>query len=145
LILPVFWRFFSVIAQTECAGTTMDTRKVIESYYKYANPQDRTGWLALFGAEVVLDEQLVGRVVGIEALTKVIGTVDAAFPQFRAVPRHVVIDNDQACVIEDISTVTADGVAIAVRAASYFRVAGGKITYLANVHDTAPFPKPGQH
>jgi ketosteroid isomerase-like protein len=123
---------------------TMDTRGVIESYYQYARSRDRARWLALFDAYVMLDEQLVGRVVGIEALAKVIGTVDAAFPEFRAVPRHVVIDGDQACVIEDISTVTADGVAIEARAACYFRVAGGKITYLANVHDTAPFPRP-QH
>jgi ketosteroid isomerase-like protein len=134
-----------MIAQTERGGTTMDTRGVVERYYQYAGPLDRTRWLALFDADVVMDEQLVGRVVGIEALTKMIGALDAAFPEFRAVPRHVVIDGDQACVIEDVSTFTADGAAIGVRAASYFRVAGGKITYFANVHDTAPFPRPPQH
>jgi hypothetical protein len=123
----------------------MDTRSVIESYYQYGSPQDRTRWLALFDAAVVMEEQLVGRVVGIEALTQMIGTVDAAFPEFRAVPSQVVIDGEQACVIEDISTVTATGLAIKVRAATYFRVAGGKITYLTNVHDTAPFPRPPQH
>ena len=133
-----------MIARTE-PGMATDTRRVIESYYQYASSRDRTRWLALFDPYVMLDEQLVGRVVGIEALTKVIGTVDAAFPEFRAVPQHVVIDGAQACVIEDIWTVTADGVEIRTRAASYFRVAGGKITYLANVHDTAPFPRPPQH
>jgi ketosteroid isomerase-like protein len=119
---------------------TMNTRQVIESYYRYANPQDRARWLALFDPDVVLDEQLAGRVVGIGALTGLIGALDAAYPEFRAVPRHVVIDGDRACVIEDISTVTADGEAIEVRAASYFRVANGRITNFVNVHDTAPFP-----
>jgi hypothetical protein len=120
----------------------MGTREVIDNYYQYSNPQDRTRWLALFDANVLLDEQIAGRVAGIEALTRLIGTLDAAFPQFKAVPRHIVIDGDQACVIEDISTVTADGVKIAVTAASYFQVAGGKITHLTNIHDTAPFPGP---
>jgi hypothetical protein len=75
-------------------------------------------------------------------LTKLIATLDAAYPKFREVPQHVVIDGDQACVIEHISTVTASGVAIEVQAANYFQVTNGKITYFANVHDTAPFPKP---
>jgi ketosteroid isomerase-like protein len=120
----------------------MNTREVIESYYRYASPQDRAQWLALFDPDVVLEEQLVGRVVGLRALTELIAALDAAYPEFRAVPRHVVIEGDQACVIEDISTTTADGVAIEVRAASYFRIAGGKITHFSNVHDTAPFPRP---
>jgi hypothetical protein len=132
-------------AQTERAGPAKGTREVIESYYKYASPQDRARWLALFDADVVLDEQLVGRVVGIGALTGLIRAVDEAYPEFREVPRHIVIDGDQACVIGHISTVTASEVAIEVRSASYFRVAGGKITYFANVHDTAPFPRPPQH
>ena len=122
----------------------MDTREVVESYYRYASRLDRARWLALFDPAVVLVEQLVGNVVGLGALTELIGGLDAAYPQFRAVPRHVVVDGDQACVIEDISTVTADGTAIEVRAASYFRVAGGKITHFSNVHDTAPFPRPPQ-
>jgi ketosteroid isomerase-like protein len=120
----------------------MDTREVIESYYRYASPRDRVRWLALFDPDVVLEEQLVGKVVGIEALTRLIVTLDRAYPEFREVPRHVVIDGDQACVIGDISTVTASGAAIEVRAASYFRVVGGKITHFVNVHDTAPFPRP---
>jgi ketosteroid isomerase-like protein len=120
----------------------MDTRKVIENYYKYANPQDRARWLALFNDDIVLHEQLAGHIVGIDALTQLIAALDAAYPTFRAVPQHTAIDGDQACVIEHISTVTASGVAIEVQAASYFRVKDGKITYFMNVHDTAPFPGP---
>jgi len=119
----------------------MGTREVVESYYRYASPQDRTRWLALFDPAVVLEEQLVGKVVGLGALAELIGGLDAAYPQFRAVPRHVVVDGDQACVIEDVWTVTVSGTAIKVRAASYFRVAGGRITHFSNVHDTAPFPR----
>ena len=120
----------------------MNTSEVIESYYKYANSQDRPRWLALFDADVVLDEQLAGRVVGIGALTKLIAALDEAYPVFREVPQHIVIDGDQACVIGEISTATASGVAIKVQSASYFQVSGGKIIYFANVHDTAPFPRP---
>jgi hypothetical protein len=120
----------------------MDTRQVIENYYKYANPHDREWWLALFDADIVMHEQLAGQVVGIEALTQLIATLDAAYPTARIVPQHIVIEGNQACVLEHISAVTATGVAIEVQAATYFRVANGKITYLTNVHDTAPFPKP---
>jgi ketosteroid isomerase-like protein len=120
----------------------MRTREVIDSYYKYASPKDRTRWLALFDANVELHEQLAGHIVGMAALTRLIATLDTAFPTFRVVPRFIVVEGDQACVFEHISTVTASGVAIEVQAASYFRVTDGKITYFANVHDTAPFPKP---
>jgi ketosteroid isomerase-like protein len=119
----------------------MDTREVIESYYKYANAQDRADWLALFDPDIVLHEQLAGHVVGIDALTQLIGTLDAAYPNFRAVPQHVVIEGNEACVIEHIVTGTASGAAIEVRAANYFRVANGKITYCTNIHDTGPFAK----
>src|SRR5262249_45568138 len=119
---------------------TMNTREVIESYYRTASRQNRAQWLALFDPDVVLEEQLAGRGVGLRALTELMPALDAAYPEFRAVPRHVVIEGEQACVIEDISTMTADGTAIEVLAASYFRVTGGKITHFSNVHDTAPFP-----
>jgi ketosteroid isomerase-like protein len=122
----------------------MDTREVVEKYYQYVNSQDRASLLALFDADVVLEEQMVGHVVGIEALTELIATLDVAFPEFREVPQHIVIDGDQACVFAHISTVTSAGAAIEVRAANYFRVTDGKITHFANVHDTAPFPMPPQ-
>ena len=33
----------------------MGTREVVESYYRYASPQDWTRWLALFDSAVVLE------------------------------------------------------------------------------------------
>jgi hypothetical protein len=56
----------------------MDTREVIDSYYHYASPHDRTRGLALFDPDAVPEEQLVGRVVGLGALTELIGALGAA-------------------------------------------------------------------
>ena len=67
----------------------MGTREVVESYYRYASSQNRTRWLGLFDPAVVLEEQIVGRVVGLGALTELIGGLDAAYPAFRAVPELV--------------------------------------------------------
>jgi hypothetical protein len=91
----------------------METREVVERYDQHANSQDRASRLELFDADVVFEDQMVGRVV---------------------------IDGDQARVFANISTVTAAGAGIEVRSANDFRVTDGKITYFANVHDTAPFP-----
>ena len=131
-----------MIAQLGRVMQVANTREVIENYYAYICVRDRTRWLALFDADVVLDEHHVGRVLGIRELSRVIAAVDATVPVLRVMPRHVVIAGEEACVIEDISIVTAQGVAIEHSGASYFRVADGKIIYFTNLRHSAPFPKP---
>jgi ketosteroid isomerase-like protein len=120
----------------------MDTQEIVEKYYQHVNSKDRASWLALYDKDVVIDEQIAGRIVGIRALTELIANLDVAFPEFHEVPEHVVIEGDHASVFGKLSTVTAGGVRIEVRVANYFEVTAGKITYFANVHDTAPFPMP---
>ena len=119
-----------------------NTREVIKNYYAYICLRDRTRWLTLFDADVVLDQHHVGRVIGIRELSRVIAAVDAMLPVVRVIPRHVVIDVEEGCVIEDISLITAQGVVIEHSSASYFRIADGKIIYFTNLRHTAPFPKP---
>jgi ketosteroid isomerase-like protein len=51
-------------------------------------------------------------------------------------------------VVSHISAVTSSGGRIEADVANYFQVAGGRITYMANFHDTVPFraalsPAPG--
>jgi ketosteroid isomerase-like protein len=117
----------------------MDTREVIDKYYEYGRSGNRAGWLSLFADDIVMDEQLEGHIVGIDNLRETIGKMDKGYARFHNQPQHFVIDGEQACVISHISAVTESGVSIEAGVANYFQVQDGKITYMANFHDTKPF------
>lgn len=117
----------------------MDTREIIDTYYKSVNAGDWDTWLTLFDDNVVIDEQLAGHVEGIGVLRGAIGVMKAGYSKFTNVPKHIVVDGDQATVISHISAANAAGVPIEAEVANYYQVAGGKIVYMANFHDTRPF------
>jgi ketosteroid isomerase-like protein len=117
----------------------MDTRQIIDNYYNYVNKGDWHGWLTLFADDIVIDEQLAGHVEGIEILRGAIGGLERGYSKFQNVPNHIVVDGDQACVVSHISAANASGVPIEANVANYFRVKDGKITYMANFHDSVPF------
>lgn len=117
----------------------MSTKEIIEKYYASANAGDWQTWLTLFDDHVVVDEQLAGHVEGVEVLRGAIGGIERGYSKFQNVPRHIVIDGDQACVVSHISAANASGVPIEANVANYFQVKNGKIVYMANFHDTRPF------
>jgi len=120
---------------------TMTAREVIETYYASSERHDRATWLSLFDENLVMDEQIEGRIVGVENLTRVIAKMDQGYASFQNKPNHFVYGDDgqQACVISHISATTRDGTHIECGVANYFQVRGGKIVYMANFHDTRPF------
>ena len=116
----------------------MDTRQVIEKYYESVNAGDWDTWLSLFAEDVKMDEQLAGHVEGIDWLRGVVDAIKSGYEVFQNVPKDIVVDGDRAAAFTHI-TARAGGIDVEADAANYFRLEGGKIAYMANIHDTVPF------
>ena len=117
----------------------MNTREVITTYYTTVNNGDWDTWLTLFSPKIVIDEQLAGHVEGIDVLRGAVDALKRGYSRFVNQPMHMVIEGNDACVVSHIAAANASGVPIEANVANYFRVEGGKITYMANFHDTVPF------
>jgi len=115
------------------------TREIIDTYYESVNAGDWDTWLTLFADDIVMDEQLAGHVEGIGILRGAISGLKRGYSKFQNVPRHYVIDGNQACVVSRIEAANAAGVPIAANVANYFEIKDGKIAYMANFHDSVPF------
>lgn len=115
------------------------TREVVDRYYALANAGDWDAWCDLFAADQVMDEQLAGHVEGREPLREMMKGFPDMYARFANVPRHVVIDGEQAAVVSHISAATHPGATVEADVSNYFRVVDGQIAYLANFHDTVPF------
>ncbi|MEU6737912.1 nuclear transport factor 2 family protein [Streptosporangium sandarakinum] len=120
----------------------MSTRETIDLYYEYANAGDWSSWCDLFTDKAVVDEQLAGRLEGQDTLREAVAGFPEMYRSFKNVPRHVVVDGDQAGVVSHLSAVTAGGEPIEAEVMNYFRLEGGRISYMANFHDTLPFRGP---
>ena len=117
----------------------MDTKSVIDRYYESVNAGDWDTWLTLFDDGVVIDEQLAGHVEGIEILRGAIDGMKKGYSKFTNVPKHIVVDGEQAAVVSRIEAANASGVPIEADVANYFQVRDGHIVYMANFHDSVPF------
>lgn len=117
----------------------MDTREVVDEYYRHANAGDWDRWCDLFAEDQVMDEQLAGRVEGLATLRSMMKGFPDMYAAFANVPQHVVVDGQQAAVVAQISATTHRGERIEARVINYFRVVDGRIAYVTNTHDTVPF------
>lgn len=118
----------------------MDARDVVTRYYELANAGDWDSWCDLFAADVVVDEQLAGRVEGRETLRSMMKGFPSMYASFTNTPRHVVVGGDgQAAVVSHISARSPKGEPVEAEVANYFQVTDGLIAYMANFHDTVPF------
>lgn len=117
----------------------MNTREIIDKYYSSVNAGDWDTWLTLFDDNVIIDEQLAGHVEGIGILRGAIGGMKKGYSKFQNVPKHTVVEGDTAVVVSHISAANAAGVPIEANVANYFEIKNGKITYMANFHDSVPF------
>ena len=128
----------------------MDTREVIEKYYACVNAGDWPGYLALFSDDCIMDEQLAGHIVGIDALRSVIEGFPRSYSRFQMLPQRLVIEGEAAVVVWRIQAAVPSGQPIAyptnpdgstrqVIGANYFQVQNGKIVYMRTMHDTQPF------
>ncbi|MEU3454711.1 nuclear transport factor 2 family protein [Micromonospora sp. NPDC006766] len=117
----------------------MNTREVVNRYYELANAGDWDAWCDLFAADQVMDEQLAGPVKGRDTLRDMMKGFPGMYARFQNVPRHIVVDGDQAAVVSHISATTPSGETVEADVVNYYRVVDGLITYMANFHDTVPF------
>jgi ketosteroid isomerase-like protein len=120
-------------------GLGVDPRDVLIAYYRSANSGDWQTWLTLFADDVVIDEQLAGHVEGLDILRGAIGGMEKGYSRFQNVPKHFVVQGDNAAVVSHISAANAAGEPIEAEVTNYFQFRDGKISYMANFHDTRPF------
>lgn len=118
----------------------MKTKEVVTRYFDYVNSGRWDDYLTLFADDVVMDEQLLGHIVGIKEVAKGIEGLKSN-PNFRNYLREMVIKGDEAMVTWNIKSPNPDGSLLNFRGMNYYKIKGGKIIYFANFHDTAPFEK----
>jgi ketosteroid isomerase-like protein len=120
-------------------GLGVDPRDVLIAYYRSANAGDWQTWLTLFQEDVVIDEQLAGHVEGLDILRGAIGGMEKGYSRFQNVPKEMVVQGSNAAVVSHISAANAAGEPIEAEVTNYFKFRDGKISYMANFHDTRPF------
>jgi ketosteroid isomerase-like protein len=117
----------------------MNARDVLANYYVYANEGDWSRWCDLFAEDMVMDEQLAGRIEGRTRLHAMMTGMGELYAAFENLPLHFVVDGAQAAVVSHISARSSSGKPIEADVMNYFRIEDGRITYMANFHDTQPF------
>jgi ketosteroid isomerase-like protein len=116
----------------------MDNHEIINRYFEYVNSHRWDDYLTLFADDVVMDEQLMGHVEGIDHLRKSIEALRNN-PGFQNRPREIVVEGDRAMATWHITAPLPDGSKLEVDGANFYRLRDGKIAYFSNYHDTAPF------
>jgi ketosteroid isomerase-like protein len=116
----------------------MNTREIVTKYFEYVNAGRWDDYLKLFDDKVVMDEQLMGHLEGIEAVKQGIESLRNA-PKFQNHPLEIVVEGDRAMAIWHLETTAPGGVSIDAKGANYYKIANGKIVVFQNYHDTAPF------
>jgi ketosteroid isomerase-like protein len=119
----------------------VNPREIIDQYYKHANAGNWDAWCDLFADDMVMDEQLAGRIEGLSALRPMMAGMGEAYAKFQNVPKHVLVDGNQGAVLSHISARAAKypDEPIECDVMNYFRFKDGKIAYMQNVHDSKPF------
>jgi hypothetical protein len=118
----------------------LEPREAIEKYYEYVNSNNWAAWCDLFAEDCVLDEQLAGRIEGAATLRAGLSEGIKGYSRFQNVLKHVIVNGNEGAAVTQISAANMAGVPIECGVMNYFRFdADGKIAYLANFHDSAPF------
>ncbi|MGH3170852.1 MAG: nuclear transport factor 2 family protein [Trebonia sp.] len=117
----------------------MNVIEVIIRYYQLANAGDWKNWCDLFCEDVVMDEQLAGHIEGQATLRSMMAGFPDMYASFQNVPRHFVVNGSEAATVSHITATTPEGKQIEADVMNYFRLAGDRISYMANFHDTMPF------
>jgi ketosteroid isomerase-like protein len=116
----------------------VDTREIVTRYFEYVNSGRWDDYLTLFADDVVMDEQLLGHLEGVDQVRKGIEGLRGN-PDFRNRPSEIVVEGDRAMARWHISSPLPNGKQLELDGANFYRIKDGKIVYFANFHDTAPF------
>src|SRR6202161_921989 len=116
----------------------MNTTEVLIRYYQLANSGDWNNWCELFTEDMVMDEQLAGRIEGKRNLQTLMLGFDNMYASFQNVPHHYVVNNGEAAVVSHMTAVTPARDRLEPGVRNYSRGEGERIAYVANSPDTAP-------
>lgn len=116
----------------------MDNHEIISNYFNYVNTGQWDKYLGLFDNNVVMDEQLMGHIEGIDHLRQGVEGLKNS-PKFQNHPIDIVVEGDKAMATWHIEAVAPDGSPIDAKGANFYRIKNGKIVYFSNFHDTVPF------
>ena len=88
-----------------------------------------------------MDEQLAGRIEGLDTLRPMMAGMGEAYAEFQNVLVETIVDGDQGASLSRITARAAKypDELIEADVMNYFRFKGGKIAYMRNVHDSKPF------
>lgn len=121
----------------------MNTREVINKYYENLNIGHAKGnldaWVGLFADDFVMDEQLAGRVAGVEPMRVLAEKMLEGYSKWYMNLLKVLVEGDEAFVLWRVEAITSQGVEISTKGANYYRVKNDKVVYLTNYHDSVPF------
>lgn len=119
----------------------MDNHDIIRKYYEYANAGKWDAWCDLFADDMVMDEQLAGRIEGLATLRPMMAGMGQAYAKFENRLKEMVVEGDKGAVVSHISACAAKypDEPIEADVMNYFTFKDGKISYMRNVHDSKPF------
>ncbi len=119
----------------------MDIPKIIDKYYELANKCAWSEWCDLFSEDVIIHEQLAGAIDGLPTLKSMMSGMDSGYARFKNIPKHIIIQENEAAVVSHISARAAKSPDIPIEAdvMNYFKFKEGKVIYMANFHDSVPF------
>lgn len=114
-------------------------RDLMTAYYKAGSSGDWSTWLSLLDDNIIVDEQLAGRLEGIDAMKTLSERVKASYTKFNMQPQHMVVEGDEVCTGWKLEATNTNGAQINATGANFCRFENGKIVYMTNFHDTVPF------
>lgn len=119
----------------------MTAHEILEKYYENANAGNWDAWCDLFHEDYVMDEQLAGRLTGLDTLRSIMSGFPTAYFKFVNTPKHFIVDGDKAAAVSHISALAMkyQDEPIEADAMNFFEFKDGKISYMANYHDSKPF------
>ncbi|NCR74321.1 MAG: hypothetical protein GPI92_01445 [Microcystis aeruginosa K13-06] len=118
---------------------SIKTRELIKQYFECINTQDWDTWVSLFDDNVVMDEALSGHMEGRQAMKDSAKGIQEQFSKFENHIQEIVVEDERGMVVCRIEAVTVGGAVIESVGANFYRIANGKITYMASFHDRTPF------
>ena len=113
--------------------------EIMKAYYRHANAGQWDKWCDLFADNMVMDEQLAGRIKGLKTLRPMMAGFPKMYKKFQNKALHIFASGSEGAVVSHISAVTPKGAKIEANVMNYFRFKNGKIAYMANFHDSVPF------